>query len=223
MSVAVRADPRPQLNGGPRWSLVPSRPWRGRPELLSASALATAYAISCWPCCWQLALVIARMACVRRWGWRGAGIAAGVAVAGGLGAAGQWQGGLAGAALIAVGGFAAPEVSDWLKDRRSRSAVLDELSSPALVPETAKPHGREAFWLRPEQRVVGFIGRSVCARGGMGADASPAGAECERGRTAQGRVEGVRTRRGTACCGRRRVVSQTIVSRSPVTRGSGCG
>lgn len=49
---------------------------------------------------------------MRKWGWRGAGVAAG-----GLGAAGQWWGGLAGAALIAAGGFAAPEVSDWLNDR----------------------------------------------------------------------------------------------------------
>ena len=103
------------------------------------------------------------MVCVRRWGWRGAGIAAGVAVAGGLGAAGQWQGGLAGAALIAVGGFAAPELSDWLKDRRSRSAVLDQVSSAVLVQEASRPRGGDAFWLRPEQRVVEFIDRPELA------------------------------------------------------------
>ena len=102
---------------------------------------------------------LVRMACVRRQGWRVAGIAAGAAVAGALGAAGQLWGGLAGAALIAAGGFAVPEVSDWLKDRRSQSAVLDQVSSPVLVRETSKPHGGDAFWLRPEQRVVGFIDR----------------------------------------------------------------
>ena len=103
------------------------------------------------------------MVCVRRWGWRGAGIAAGVAVAGGLGAAGQWWGGLAGAAVIAAGGFVAPEVSDWLKDRRSRSAVLDEVSVPVVLPGPHRPGGGDAFWLRPEQRVVGFIGRPELA------------------------------------------------------------
>ena len=76
---------------------------------------------------------------------------------------GQWQGGVAGAAVVAVGGFAAPEVSDWLTDRRSRSAVLDEVSSPVAVAGTAGPHGGEAFWLRPEQRVVDFIERPELA------------------------------------------------------------
>ena len=78
-------------------------------------------------------------------------------------AAGQWQGGLAGAALIAVGGFAAPELSDWLKDRRSRSAVLDQVSSAVLVQEASRPRGGDAFWLRPEQRVVEFIDRPELA------------------------------------------------------------
>jgi tetratricopeptide (TPR) repeat protein len=99
------------------------------------------------------------MVCMRKWGWRGAGIAAGVAVAGGLGAAGQWWGGLLGAALIAAGGFVAPELSDWLKDRRSRSAALDQVSSAVLIQKTPRPRGGDAFWLRPEQRVVEFIDR----------------------------------------------------------------
>ncbi len=87
------------------------------------------------------------MAGVRRWGWRGAGVVAGVCVAAGLGAAGQLWGGLAGAALIAVGGFAAPEVSDWLKNRRKRKraaeranadqaarTTLGRTSNPAVAP-----------------------------------------------------------------------------------------
>jgi hypothetical protein len=100
---------------------------------------------------------------MRRWGWRGAGIGAGVAVAGGLGVAGQWQGGLAGAALIAAGGFVAPEVSDWLQGRRSRLAVLDGVSSAVVVAGAVRPRGGDAFWLRPGQRVVGFIGRPELA------------------------------------------------------------
>jgi hypothetical protein len=106
---------------------------------------------------------LATMVCVHRWGWRGAGIAVAVAVAGGLGAAGQWWGGLAGAALSAAGGFAVPEVSDLLKERRSRAAVLDQVSSPVLAQVELRSHGGDAFWLRPEQRVVGFIDRPELA------------------------------------------------------------
>ena len=93
------------------------------------------------------------------WGWdcgRGCGCRR-------LGAAGQWQGGLAGAALIAAGGFVAPELSDWLKDRRSRSVVLDQVSSPVLLQQAAPPRGGDAFWLRPEQGVVEFIDRPELA------------------------------------------------------------
>ena len=103
------------------------------------------------------------MVCMRKWGWRGAGIAAGVAVAGGLGAAGQWQGGLAGAALVAAGGFVAPEVSDWLAERRSRSAVLEQASAQLVLPGPRRAGGGDAVWLRPDQRVVGFIGRPELA------------------------------------------------------------
>jgi hypothetical protein len=106
---------------------------------------------------------LARMVCVPRWGWRGAGIAVGVAVAAGLGAAGQWWGGLAGAAVIAAGGFAAPEVSGWLKDRRARAVVLDQVSSPVPVQRESRPVGGDVFWLRPEQRVVEFIDRPELA------------------------------------------------------------
>ncbi len=96
---------------------------------------------------------------------------AGVCVAAGLGAAGQWWGGLAGAALIAAGGFVAPEVSDWLKDRRARAAAdqaartaLDRTSNPAVAPPVAQARGGAAFWLWPDQRVVGFIPRPELAR-----------------------------------------------------------
>jgi hypothetical protein len=92
---------------------------------------------------------------MRRWGWRGGGIA----VAGGLGAAGQLWGGLAGAALIAAGGFTAPEVSDWLKARRARMAVLDRVSTSVAARQASGQRGGDAFWLRPEQRVVEFINR----------------------------------------------------------------
>jgi hypothetical protein len=89
---------------------------------------------------------------VRRWGWRGAGVTVGACVAAGLGAAGQWWGGLAGAALIALGGFAAPEVADRLKDRRARSlkqagaehaarVALDRVSDPAVVRAAGQPPG----------------------------------------------------------------------------------
>ena len=45
---------------------------------------------------------------------------------------GQWRGGLAGAGLIAGGGFLAPEVSAWLKNRRQRTIDIDQVSSPAV-------------------------------------------------------------------------------------------
>ena len=96
-------------------------------------------------------------------------------MAAGLGAAGQWGGGLAGAALIAAGGFVAPEVSDWLKERRARAAerasadqaartTLDRTSNPAVAPPVAQARGGAAFWLRPDQRVVSFIDRPELAR-----------------------------------------------------------
>jgi hypothetical protein len=112
---------------------------------------------------------------VRRWRWRGVGLAAGAGMAAGLAAVGQWRGGLAGAALIAVGGFVAPEVSAWVKDRRARAAkqadaeqaaraALDTVSSPAAAKPVAQARGGAAFWLRPDQRVVGFIERLELAR-----------------------------------------------------------
>jgi hypothetical protein len=65
------------------------------------------------------------MVCVRKWRWRGAGITVGTVVASVAAVAGQWRGGLAGAGLIAGGGFLAPEVSAWLKNRRQRTIDLD--------------------------------------------------------------------------------------------------
>ena len=107
---------------------------------------------------------------MRKWGWRGGGVVVGACAAAGLGAAGQWWGGLAGAALIAVGGFAAPEMSDWLKDRRVRAAeqaradqaaraALDTASDPAVVQPAVRQVGGAALWLRPDKRVVNFIDR----------------------------------------------------------------
>jgi hypothetical protein len=97
-------------------------------------------------------------------GWRWIGIVAGVIVVAVLAVAGQWQGGLSGAAVLAVGGFVAPEVSKWIKERRSRSARLDEVSTPVLPGGGRQPYGGDAFWLRPEQRVVDFISRPELAR-----------------------------------------------------------
>ena len=107
---------------------------------------------------------------MRGWGWPAAGVVAGVRNCCRLAAAGQWQGGLAGAAVIAVGGFLAPEVSERLKKRqedankraeaeRAAHEALDKVSIPALLPLAGQPRGGDAFWLRPDQRVVGFIGR----------------------------------------------------------------
>ncbi len=107
---------------------------------------------------------------MRGWGWRGAAVVAGVGIAAGLAAVGQWEGGLAGAAVIAVGGFLAPEVSERLKKRhedaiqlaeadRVAHTAFDKVSSPALLPPADQARGGDAFWLRPDQRVVGFIGR----------------------------------------------------------------
>jgi hypothetical protein len=107
---------------------------------------------------------------VRGWGWRGAAIGAGAVVAAGLAAAGQWQGGLAGAAVIAGGGFLAPEVSEWLKKRQAEAVrrteaeraahdALDEASDSAVSRPTRQTPMGDVFWLRPDQRVVGFIDR----------------------------------------------------------------
>jgi hypothetical protein len=112
---------------------------------------------------------------MRKWGWRGAGILAGVIVAAGFGLAGQWPGGLAGAGLIGVGIYAAPEVSGWLRDRRGRAAgllladqaasdLLDHVSSPAMALPASQIKGGAAWWLRPDQRVVEFIGRPELAQ-----------------------------------------------------------
>jgi hypothetical protein len=104
------------------------------------------------------------MVSVRKWGWRGAGITVGAILAGGLAAAGQWRGGLAGAAVIAIGGFVAPEVSDWLRERRKRATDLDEASRPAVVAPAGREHGGPSWWLRPDQQVVTFIGRPELTR-----------------------------------------------------------
>jgi tetratricopeptide (TPR) repeat protein len=107
--------------------------------------------------------------CMRKWRWRGAGIAVGVFVAAAFAIAGQWRGGLVGAVLIGVGSYVAPEVSAWLSDRRTREgdrrrteraglAVLDQVSGPAAV-QPAEARGSAAWWLRPDQRVVDFVDR----------------------------------------------------------------
>jgi tetratricopeptide (TPR) repeat protein len=107
---------------------------------------------------------------MRKWRWRGAGIAVGVFVAAGFAMAGQWRGGLAGAVLIGVGSYVAPEVSAWLGDRRAREgdrrraervglAVLDRVSGPAVVQPADRARGSAAWWLRPDQRVVDFVDR----------------------------------------------------------------
>jgi tetratricopeptide (TPR) repeat protein len=69
----------------------------------------------------------------------------------------------------------APEVSAWLKDRRVKAAgkvsadhaahaVLDGVSSPAVVPSAGQARGGAAWLLRPDQRVVGFVDRPELAR-----------------------------------------------------------
>ena len=111
---------------------------------------------------------------VHLWGWRWSALVAGAAVAAVLAAAGQWQGGLAGAAVIAIGGFVAPEVSARLRDKRIQAAEhasaeraaraeLDRVSGSALQPGAGKPRGGPSFWLRPEQRVVTFVDRPELA------------------------------------------------------------
>ena len=112
---------------------------------------------------------------VRLRGWRGIAVIVGAVVAGALAAAGQWQGGIGGAALIAIGGVTAPEVSDWLRDKwavragkartvRTARIALDRVSEPAELRPSDQTYGGAAFWLRPEQRVVGFINRPELAR-----------------------------------------------------------
>src|ERR1022692_4491868 len=112
---------------------------------------------------------------VRKWRWRGPATAAGVVVAAGFGVAGQWRGGLAGVGVIAVGNYVAPELSGWLRDRRQRTDVLlradragrdllDRVSSPAAVPPASQGNSGAAWWLQPDQRVVGFVNRPELAR-----------------------------------------------------------
>lgn len=85
---------------------------------------------------------------------RGTGVTVGVVIAGGLGAAGQLWGGLAGAAVVAVGGFVAPEVSDRLAGRRSRSTRMDKVSSE--IPARAKPQAYSVSLLLLEgQQIAG--------------------------------------------------------------------
>src|ERR1035438_383515 len=105
---------------------------------------------------------------VRKWRWRGMGITVGVLVAAGFAIAGQWRGGLAGAVVIGIGIFLAPEVSGALRERRAGEvdrlradraalALLDGVSSPAVVRAAGQALGSAAWWLRPDQRVVDFI------------------------------------------------------------------
>src|SRR5215467_7355638 len=101
---------------------------------------------------------------MRKWRWRGAALIAGIAVAAGFGVAGQWRGGLVGAAVIGVGGFVAPEVAGWLRARRERAAsqeaadakareLLDRVSAPAVVARARAARGGDVWWLRSDQRV----------------------------------------------------------------------
>jgi tetratricopeptide (TPR) repeat protein len=91
-----------------------------------------------------------------------AALIGGVAVAGAFAAAGVWPGGLAGAVLIGVGIYIAPEFSGFLTRRRDRATAaqegLDRVSVSAVVPVRLGEVGPAAL-LRADRQVVGFIDR----------------------------------------------------------------
>lgn len=86
----------------------------------------------------------------------------GIAVAGGFAVAGFWPGGLAGAVLVGVGIYIAPELSGFLTRRWEHAAAvrdsLDLVSASVAVPVHLSGAGPAAL-LRPDRQVVGFIDR----------------------------------------------------------------
>ena len=111
---------------------------------------------------------------VRKWRWHGMGLTAGVLVAAGFAVAGQWRSGLAGAAVIGVGIFVAPELSTRLRERHVRKVDLLRADRAALArldrgirfsggPPARQAGSSAAWWLRPDQRVVDFIDRQELA------------------------------------------------------------
>jgi hypothetical protein len=91
----------------------------------------------------------------------------GLAAAGGFALAGIALGGLWGGALIGVGIYLAPEVSERLNRRRERAVAarerLKRVSAGSPVPLARSELG-PASMLRPEQQVVGFIDRPELGR-----------------------------------------------------------
>ena len=92
-----------------------------------------------------------------------AAVLAGVVVAVALAVAGQWLGGLLGAAVIGAGIYVPPEIARRVRERRERAddadrkvAELDKVSAPILIPREQEAIGGPAWWLRADQRVVEF-------------------------------------------------------------------
>src|ERR1022692_491912 len=94
-------------------------------------------------------------------------MAAGLAVAAGAAAAGQWLGGVVGAAGTRAGIFVASEVADRLADQQERAAVawerLDRVSTRAVDRVRLATDGPSAL-LRSDRQVVAFIDRPELAR-----------------------------------------------------------
>lgn len=89
-------------------------------------------------------------------------LACGLAVAGGFALAGTALSGLWGGALVGVGIYLGPEVSERVNRRRERVAAarerLQRVSIGTAVPPARNELGPAAL-LRPDQQVVGFVDR----------------------------------------------------------------
>jgi hypothetical protein len=109
----------------------------------------------------------------RRWCWASrrrrafVAVAVGLAVAAGAAVAGQWLGGLIGAAVGGAGIFAASEAAGRVAGRQVRAAAarerLDRVSTRAVDRVRLATDGPSAF-LRPDRQVVAFIDRPELAR-----------------------------------------------------------
>jgi Tetratricopeptide repeat len=91
----------------------------------------------------------------------------GVIAAGVFAVAGTWRGGLAGGALIGMGVYVAPAISDYLSRRRARAEAtrerLERVSASATIPVPLSEPGPAAL-LRADRQVVGFIDRPELER-----------------------------------------------------------
>lgn len=89
-------------------------------------------------------------------------VAAGTAIAAGLAVLGEWGGGLAGAAIAGAGIYLAPEIPERLARRRDAArSARERLDRVSADPSAQARLGRvgPAALLRPDRRVVQFIGR----------------------------------------------------------------